>query len=90
MSKIMQLYNELRDIVDLLRPYYDIDKIKFYSVYVWSKSGTNDHLDSDNLFDIQAKDIIFYDKQHKIIEETLPIITMIQEKLREIETCSLL
>ena len=44
----MNNYDKLCEVVDRLRPYYDIDKIKPWSVYVWSKTNSID--DSENLF----------------------------------------
>lgn len=77
-----KLYEELVLIVEELRHYYDIDKIKSYSVYVWSKEGYDDF--GRNVFDIEEDSIVFYDKEHEIIKDTLPIIKKIQSKLREI------
>lgn len=66
-----------------LLPYYDIDKIKPYSVYVWSKEEPDDF--GENLFDIEANNIYFYNKQHEIIKDALLVIAKIQCKLKEIE-----
>lgn len=76
-----KLYDELVEIVEEIRPYYNIDKIKTYSVYVLTKEDN----DGYNVFDIEADRIEFYDKNHTIIEDALPIITKIQHKLKEIE-----
>ena len=81
-DKLDRLYEELRNVSYELLPYYDIDKIKSYSVYVWSKT-TDDF--EENLFDIEPDDITFYNKEHKIIKDALPIIEKIQFKLREID-----
>lgn len=81
-----ELYNELVEIVNEIRPYYSIDKIKTYSVYVWTKGDEGDPDDwGSNVFDIEADEIVYYDKEHKIAEEILPIIYKIQSKLKEIE-----
>jgi hypothetical protein len=69
-------YRELNKKVDKLRAYYDIDKVKRYSVYVWNKADTLE--EQDNIFDIQANEIIFYTDDHTIIEEAKPIIEDIQ------------
>lgn len=61
-------YKKLEDICDKIRPYYDIDKIKPYSVYIWTKGK-----DSHNVFDIQSDKIIIYDKKHEIIQEAKSI-----------------
>ena len=82
MDKYDYLYNELTQISKDILPYYDIDKIKPYSVYIWTKGKG-----SENVFDICGDEIIFYVKDHKIIEEAKPIIEKIQLKLKEISRC---
>ena len=67
-------YEELCKKVDKLKPYYDIDKTKYYGVYVWNKADE----DSENIFDIYADKIVFYTDDHTIIEEAKPIIDDIQ------------
>ena len=68
-------WNALRAAVDKLRPYYDIDKVKHNSVYVWTIGD-----DGDNVFDIQKDRIVLYDKGHVIPDDVIPII-------REIQAC---
>lgn len=92
MSSIYEngIYNELRDLAHQLEPWFDIDKVKPYSVYVWTKG---EDLDDDeypfgeNVFDIYADDIQFYRCNHcwRLPNEAMPIIKKIQEKLKEIE-----
>ena len=82
-NKSTQLYNELVALTDELRPYYDIDKVKSYSVYVWTKDGGSSD-SGENVFDIQANEILFYNKNHTIIEEAAPLIEKIQNKLKEL------
>lgn len=84
-DKYYKLYDELIKIVEEIRVYYDVDKIKPYSVYIWAKEDKN-NLDNwgNNIFDIYHDAIIFYDEGHEIIKETLPIIDRIQSKLKEI------
>lgn len=82
MDKIDCLYTELEKIVKEILLYYDVDKVKPYSVYIWTK-GEN----GDNVFDIIANEIEFYVKDHIIIEEAKPIIEKIQSKLQEIDKC---
>ena len=64
---------------DLLK-YYDIDKVKPWVVYVWSKE--DDIEKTENLFDIYKEEIVFYTKNHYIEPEALNIILKIQEKLK--------
>lgn len=79
-----ELYDELVNITNEIRKYYDIDKIKTYSVYIWTKKDDPNN-ERCNVFDIQADEIVFYDTGHKIIEESRPIIAKIQSKLKELE-----
>lgn len=81
MSKLDILYNELIDISKEIELYYDIDKIKPYSVYIWTKENEG----NKNVFDIEANEIVFYDETHIIMEKVKPIIKKIQDKLKEIE-----
>ena len=80
LNKFYELYDELREISQDILPYYDIDKVKSYSVYIWTKGE-----DGDNVFDILADEILFYDEEHVIKEEAQPIIEKIQSKLKEIK-----
>lgn len=75
-------FDKLIKIADELRPYYDIDKIKPWSVYVWSKSTPTS--EGDNIFDITKNKIICYGnfKEENIVSESLPIIKKIQEYLK--------
>lgn len=78
-----RIYDELYRLVQELKPYYNIDKVKPYSVYVWTKDTETGW--GTNVFDIEKNEIVFYDKNHKIIEEAKPIIEKIQFKLRELD-----
>lgn len=83
------LYEELVEAVEEIRPYYDVDKIKMYSVYIWTKgnkdadTNTEEHW-GKNVFDIEEDEIVFYVKDHKIPEEVMPIIQNIQSKIKAI------
>ena len=83
-----QLYKELTEAVDEIRPYYDVDKVKRGSVYIWTKDNPDSFNEDDrwgqNVFDIQEDELVFYAKDHVIIEEAKPVIKKIQKKLREI------
>lgn len=81
MEEYNQLYEELVKISKEILPYYDVDKVKFDSVYIWTKYDEFGR----NVFDIISDDIYIYNKEHKIIEESIPIINKIQCKLKEIE-----
>ncbi len=81
-----EFYVELYKAVDEIRPYYDVDKTKPYSVYIWTKDSLGDDgltIYGDNVFDIMKDKIIFYDKNHVIPDEVMPIIRNIQSKLME-------
>ena len=72
-------YNELWNLANKLRPYYDIDKVKDYAVYVWTKPEESDR----NVFDIYPDRLEIYDFEHNIKEDAKPIIKQIHRKLRE-------
>lgn len=82
MNKYDLLYNELIKISESISPYYDVDKIKPYSVYIWSKDKN-----SKNVFDILEEGIVFYVEDHRILDKAKPIIKRIQLKLKEIRLC---
>ena len=82
MKSYVELMDELYSVSKEILPYYDIDKIKNYSVYIWRKLDDND--ESENVFDIQADKIVFYE-EHQIPDEVMPIIERIQSKLKELE-----
>lgn len=73
-------YKEMRALTDRLRPWYDIDKIKSWGVFVWSKSEGNPY-GGANVFDIYKDEICYFVEGHVIPDEAWPIIREIQEKL---------
>lgn len=85
MNKFDELYMELVKLSKELHSYYDVDKIKPYSVYVWNKGDIED--DDENIFDIMADKIVFYGihGEHDLVEESRLIIKKIQDKLKEMQ-----
>lgn len=84
------LYDELWNLAHELQPWFDIDKVKPYSVYVWTKSediNDPDYPFGENVFDIFEDHLQFYQCNHcwRLPNEVMPIIKKIQEKLHEIE-----
>lgn len=71
-------YNKLYEISQKLRPYYGIDKVKPWAVFVYSKETDED------VFDIVVNRLIFYNgyKEEDINKEVLPIIKKIQNQLK--------
>lgn len=83
------LYDELVRAAREIEPYYDIDKIKSYSVYIWTKGNEDADINTDeywgsNVFDIQEDRIVFYVEDHIIPKEVMPIIQNIQSKIKAI------
>lgn len=68
--------------VEELEYYYDVDKVKPYSVYVWTKGNDEDDF-GENVFDIYKNEIVYFNKGHRISEEVMPIIKRIQKELNE-------
>ena len=86
---IERLYDELWSLANELRPWFDIDKVKPYSVYVWTKDDSNPECPfGENVFDIYADYLQFYPciKPWELPNEAVPIIKKIQEKLKEIDS----
>ena len=73
-------YQELWYLAQELEPYYDIDKVKSWSVFVWTKDTETE--EGENVFDINDDGIVMYIKDHKIIEEAKPIIEKIQKHFK--------
>lgn len=73
-------YKELWNLSEKLIPYYDIDKVKDWAVFVWTKD--TEEKEGKNVFDIEEKEIVFYDKNHIIKEEAKPIIDEIQNHFK--------
>lgn len=71
-----EYYDSIRIKSQELTPYYDVDKVKPYAIYIWSK-GSNGR----NVFDIEEYEVYMYDEKHIIIPEALPIIKELQEML---------
>jgi hypothetical protein len=78
-ERYYKLYHELAEISKEIEVYYDIDKIKPWGVFVYTKDDFG-----DNVFDILEDEIIFYVEKHVIPEEIMPTIKKIQDKLKEI------
>lgn len=80
-----EFYKELYNAVEEIRPYYDVDKVKPYSVYIWTKEKEDCKVDyffyGENVFDIMKDEIVFYNENHVIPDEVMPIIRNIQSKL---------
>lgn len=75
-------FDKLFKIAHEIEPWYTVDKVKDYAVYIWTKN--TDESFGENVFDIKADDIVFY-IAHSIIPEALPTIQRIQEQLKKIE-----
>ena len=70
--------DKLFKIAHKIEPWYDIDKVKDYAVYIWTKGEYG-----ENVFDILADELIFY-TQHEVIPEAVPTILRIQKQLKEV------
>lgn len=81
------MYDELWALSHELTPWFDIDKVKPYSVYVWTKD-TEDPccVHGENVFDIFYDRLQFYQcmNQWEMPNEAMPVIKKIQDKLKEI------
>ena len=77
------LYEDLVQATKAIEQYYDVDKIKSYAVYVWTKTGGM-YGYGENVFDIEEDEITFWVQDHKIPEAVMPIIHDIQSKLKAI------
>lgn len=82
------MYDELWTLAHELNPWFDIDKVKPWSVYVWTKDcDDSDCPHGENVFDIYKDHLQFYYCAHawQMSDEAMLVIRKIQDKLREIE-----
>lgn len=75
-------FDKLFKIAHEIEPWYSVDKVKSYAVYIWTKD--TDEGFGKNVFDIEADDIVFY-TEHEIIPEAFPAIQRIQGQLKTVE-----
>ena len=75
------VYDDLVRTASKIRSFYDVNNIRWDSVYLGLKTNWWPR----NILCITADDVIFYDDNHTIIEESKPIIREIQSKLKEID-----
>ena len=78
-------FDKLFKIAHEIEPWYTVDKVKSYAVYIWTKDTDNNF--GKNVFDIEADNIVFY-TDYNIIPEAIPAIQRIQEQLKKIEIIS--
>lgn len=76
-----EYYEELMDLTTKLERWYDIKKVTWYVVYVYSKDDPE-----INLFDIWRDEVVMLDDSHTIPPKANTIIQKIQEKMTEINT----
>lgn len=70
-------YKKLVKACEPLMAFYDIDKVKTYSVYVWTKGDSG-----RNVFDIYKNKIVYYGEKHEIPKGQSPHIEKIQKELK--------
>lgn len=75
-------YEHMRELVKQLYPWYNIDKIKPWGVYVWTKDSVGKY-DGENVFDIYANEVAMYNEEHVIPAEAWPHIKHIQDWIKE-------
>ena len=80
MKDLDVLMDELWQVSREIKPWYGVDKVKGYAVYIWTKGK-----DGENVFDICADKLLFYVEDHEVIEEAKSTIEKIQAKLKEID-----
>lgn len=75
------MYYRLYDLSTKLKRWFDIDKVKPFAVYVWTKGD-----DGENVFDIFAEKTQFYTctVPWEMPSEAIEIIKKIQDVLKEI------
>lgn len=72
--ELKQFYKLQRICEKYITPYYSIDKIKPFAIYVCDNNG-------NDIFDILKNNIIYYDKSLEINKKVKKIIPKIQKLL---------
>ena len=87
MNKWENLYDKLCETAHKLDEWFNVDKVKTYGVYVWSKNEGADGLaGTSNIFDIYEDGIKWwteFPEHYPIPEEAKPIIEKIQVMIKE-------
>lgn len=87
MNKWENLYDKLCETAYKLDEWFNVDKVKTYGVYVWSKNeGADGWAGTSNIFDIYEDGIKWwteFPEHYPIPEEAKPIIEEIQAILKE-------
>ena len=78
------LVNELTQVVHELDKWYDIGKVRWYMVDVYTKGRDSKPSYSDNIFDIFEDEIKYYDDMYVIPSEVAPIVFRIQDQMKKI------
>lgn len=79
-----EAYIKLREAAHELEPWFDVDEVKTYGVYVWTKG--DDDTFGENVFDIFTDHLQFYPTTEYWVMpiEVWPIIKKIQELLMKV------
>lgn len=78
------LANELTQVVHELDKWYDIGKVRWYMVDVYTKGHDSKPPYSDSIFDIFEDEIKYYDDVYVMPSEVAPIVFRIQDQMKKI------
>lgn len=78
-----RLLDELWEVAHEPNPWYDVDKVKDWGVYIWTKPG-DDKFSDRNVFDICFDGITYYVDGYIIPDDAWPYINRVLAKLKEI------
>lgn len=78
-TNLSELISDLERIAHGLDKWYNLSKVKWYGVYVYSKDEP-----SENLFDIFDDKIMYYGDSHVIPPEAMSIVIEVQNQMTKI------
>lgn len=80
------MMDELRKSANKLSQWFNVERVKWYAVYVWTPNSYDDVF-GENVFDIYDDRLNFYPctKPWQMPNDAITIIHEIQEKMKEIE-----
>ena len=81
---LCELRNELFNIANELERWYDIGRVSWYMVEVYSKGHSPESGYDDNIFDIFDDEIAYYDDDISIPSDAMRVVLKVQEQMKKI------
>lgn len=83
-ESLCELRNELIDIANELEKWYDVGRVSWYMVEVYSKWHSPESGYDSNIFDIFDDEIAYYDDSISIPSDAMRVVLKVQEQMKKI------